>query len=202
MNGRLQGTGSTTVPAMALLDTSALGLARVGDEVRIYDFTRITESARISIGSHVVIDDFVFLQGGQGLTIGSYVHIASFASVLGGGTGVIGAFAGVASGARVFTGTDLADGSGLIGPGVPSELRAVKRSSIEIGAHAFVGANAVVLPGLTVGEGAVVGAGSVVTRDVEPWTINVGNPCRPVKGRESKVILERAATLGGGPDRA
>jgi galactoside O-acetyltransferase len=180
---------------MALLDTSTLGFARVGDDVRIYDWTRITACEQISIGSHVVIDDFVFLQGGQGLDIGSYAHIASFASVLGGGVGVIGPFCGIASGARVFTGTDLGDGSGLIGPGVPPELRAVERSRTEVGAHAFVGANAVVLPGVTIGEGAVVGAGGVVTADVEPWTINVGTPCRPIKRRESEVILELARTL-------
>src|SRR5205807_1363488 len=137
------------------------------------------------IGRNVVIDDFVFLQGGQGLTIGSYVHIASFASILGGGVGDIGAFTGIASGARVFTGTDLADGSGLIGPGVPCRLRAIDRSSAHLGRHVFIGANAVVMPGITVGEGAVVGAGSVVTRDVEPWTINVGSPSRTIRLRES-----------------
>jgi acetyltransferase-like isoleucine patch superfamily enzyme len=180
---------------MTLLDISALGFASAGRDVRIYDLTRITGPQQISVGSHVVVDDFVFLQGGRALEIGSYVHIASFASILGGGHGVIGSFAGIASGARVFTGTDLSDGSGLIGPGVPPELRAVHRTRTELGQHAFIGANAVVLPGVTVGCGAVVGAGSVVTTDIEPWTINVGAPSRPVKQRPAKQILEYAQRL-------
>jgi acetyltransferase-like isoleucine patch superfamily enzyme len=185
-----------TVPAMGLLDTSTMGFASVGEDVRIYDLLRITGAGRISIGSHVVIDDFVFLQGGEGLSLGSYVHVASFASILGGGIGVIGAFSGVASGARVFTGTDLGDGSGLIGPGVPADFRAVERTRTELGRHVFVGANTVVMAGTTIGEGAVVGAGGVVTHDLEPWTIYVGSPCRPIKDRPSGVILEQARSLG------
>lgn len=55
---------------------------------------------------------------------------------------------------------------------------------IEIGADAFVGAQALVLPGITVGEGAVVGAGSVVTKDVAPWTIVAGNPAKEIGRRE------------------
>lgn len=54
---------------------------------------------------------------------------------------------------------------------------------IRIGADAWVTARAFIGPGITIGLGAVVGAGSVVTRDVEPWTVVVGNPARKVKHR-------------------
>ena len=33
----------------------------------------------------------------------------------------------------------------------------------------------------SIGEGAVIGAGSVVTKDVEPFTLSYGNPCRCVR---------------------
>jgi galactoside O-acetyltransferase len=181
---------------MGLIDISATGFASVGEDIRIFDMTRITAPEQISLGSHIVMDDFVFLQGGQGLEIGDYVHVASFASISGGGKGRVGAFTGIAAGARVFTGTDLADGSGLIGPGVPPELRAIERTCTELGQHVFVCANAVVLAGVTIGTGAVVGAGGVVTEDLEPWTINVGCPTRPVKTRPSSRILEYAQSLG------
>jgi acetyltransferase-like isoleucine patch superfamily enzyme len=183
---------------MGLLDASTVGFATLGENIRIFDMTKITAPGQISLGSHIIVDDFVFLQGGEGLEIDSYVHVASFASILGGGRGRIGACSGIASGARVFTGTDLADGSGLIGPAVPPELRAVRRSVTELGPHVFIGANAVVLPGVTIGAGAVVGAGSVVTRDVEPWTINLGVPCQAVRKRPSQTILEYAQRLGVG----
>jgi acetyltransferase-like isoleucine patch superfamily enzyme len=181
---------------MPLLDISSLGLARVGDDVRIYELTRLTEARQITIGDHVLVDDFVFLQGGTGLSIGSYVHIASFASITGGGSARIGDFCGIASGSRVLTGSDLFDGSGLIGPTVPAQYRSVERGDTALGDHSFVGANAVVLPGVQIGAGAIIGSCSVVREDIAPWTINVGAPTRVVGTRRSEVILAHAAKLG------
>ncbi len=54
---------------------------------------------------------------------------------------------------------------------------------IEIGREAFIGARAMILPGVTVGEGAVLGAGGVAAKDLEQWTIYVGNPARAIKKR-------------------
>ena len=34
---------------------------------------------------------------------------------------------------------------------------------------------------MTIGEGSVIGAGSVVTRDVPPYSLAVGNPCRVIR---------------------
>lgn len=44
-----------------------------------------------------------------------------------------------------------------------------------------IGMRTIIMPGVTIGEGAMVGAGSVVTKDVDPWTIVVGNPAKLVK---------------------
>lgn len=52
---------------------------------------------------------------------------------------------------------------------------------VVIGDKTWLGANVTVLPGVTIGEGAVIGAGSVVTKDIPPYTVAVGNPCRVVK---------------------
>ncbi len=54
---------------------------------------------------------------------------------------------------------------------------------ITIRRGAFIGARAFVLPGVEVGERAIVGAGSIVTSNVEPSTINAGNPCRLLRRR-------------------
>ena len=54
---------------------------------------------------------------------------------------------------------------------------------VEIGPRVWIGMGVCILPGVTVGEGAIVGAGSVVAKDVEPYTIAVGNPARLVKTR-------------------
>ncbi len=55
--------------------------------------------------------------------------------------------------------------------------------AIDIGSEAFIGTRAIILPGVVIGEGAVVGAGSVVSKDVPPWTIAAGNPCKPIRPR-------------------
>ena len=176
-------------------DGRRFGFASCGDDVTIYEWTRVLGPEHISLGAHVIIDDFAFLDGKGGMDIGSWIHIAGYTSIIGGGRFTMGDFSGIAAGSRIVTGTDLADGSGLIGPTVPNEVRAVHRGAVTLGDHVFVGTNAVIQTDVTVGEGAVVGAGAVVTRDLEPWTINVGVPARPVKDRPRERMLELAAQL-------
>lgn len=62
------------------------------------------------------------------------------------------------------------------------------RSSIDTSKHTiticddvWIGAGAIILNGITIGKGAIVGAGSVVTKNVEPYTIVVGNPAKKIK---------------------
>lgn len=160
-----------------------------GPDVRIYPLAKVLYPERISLGDHVIIDDFVLVIPGEEGRIGSYVHVASFSSITGGGTFVLDDFSGLASGCRIITGTEDYTGASLTNPTVPLEFRNVTRSFVHVGRHAILGANVVVLPGVTIGEGASVGAGSVVTRDLEPWTVNVGTPARPVKERPRAEIL-------------
>ena len=56
---------------------------------------------------------------------------------------------------------------------------------------ARVGGAAVLLPGIEVGEEAFVGAGAVVIRDVEPKTVVVGNPARPIRQVPDDELLEQ-----------
>lgn len=53
-----------------------------------------------------------------------------------------------------------------------------------------VGAGTVTLPGVTIGEDALVAAGSTVTRDVEPRTIVMGKPARPLRPVPVEQLLE------------
>lgn len=52
---------------------------------------------------------------------------------------------------------------------------------VTIGNNVWVGGNVVILPGVTIGDNAVIGAGSVVGKDVPPWTVAAGNPCRVIR---------------------
>ena len=54
---------------------------------------------------------------------------------------------------------------------------------ITIGSECWIAAGVFVAPGVTVGDGTVVGARSVVTKDMPPWMVCAGTPCRPLKPR-------------------
>lgn len=167
-----------------------LPLARVGADVTIWPLAKIIGPEQLEIGDSVIVDDFVLLSSGQRTRLGSFVHIAAFASLVGGGELVVEDFAGISGGSRVYTGNDDYLGGSLTGPTVPAPYRVAQRSFVRIGRHAIIGANSVVLPGVTIGEGAAVGAGSVVTRDLAPWKVYAGAPCRVIKERPRERMLE------------
>lgn len=45
----------------------------------------------------------------------------------------------------------------------------------------WIGFGVMVLPGVTIGKKSIIGAGSVVIKDIPPYCIAVGNPCKPIK---------------------
>ena len=47
--------------------------------------------------------------------------------------------------------------------------------------NCWLASNVVVCGGVTIGEGCVIGAGSVVTRDIPPYSLAAGNPCRVIR---------------------
>lgn len=52
---------------------------------------------------------------------------------------------------------------------------------VTIGNNVWIGGNSVVLPGVNIGDNCVIGAGSVVTKDIPPWSLAAGNPCRVIR---------------------
>jgi maltose O-acetyltransferase len=61
-------------------------------------------------------------------------------------------------------------------------LQGGKLRRIAIGEDCWVGASAVVTA--SVDQGSVVGAGSVVIRDIEAYSVAVGNPARVIRKRQ------------------
>ena len=47
----------------------------------------------------------------------------------------------------------------------------------------WIGQNVTVLPGVHIGDGAIIAANSVVAKDVPPYCIAGGNPCRVIRRR-------------------
>ena len=164
-------------------------LKKCGESVKIYPLAKIVKPEVIEIGDHSMIDDFTFIYGGKGIKIGRYVHIASFVSIIGGGELIVGDYTVLANGSRILTGTDTYYGGKRMSTALPLKQRNVVRGKIVTEKDAFIGTNAVVHPNVMIGEGAVIGSNSLVLKDVEPWSINVGNPCKKV-GERPRVMME------------
>jgi len=162
-------------------------IKKLGKEVTIYPTAKIVNPQMVEIGDYSMIDDFTFINGGNGTIIGRYVHIAAFTSITGGGELEVGDYADIAYGARILTGTDTHHGGKRMTSALPLEQRNVVRGKVIIGRDAFIGTNAVVHPNVTIAEGAIIGSNSLVLKDVEPWSINVGSPCKKI-GQRPKIF--------------
>lgn len=66
-------------------------------------------------------------------------------------------------------------------------------SYVKIDDRVWIGPNVIILPGVHLGEGSVIAAGSVVTKNVEPYTIVGGIPCKKIGDRNKDLVYE----LGG-----
>ena len=71
-----------------------------------------------------------------------------------------------------------------------------KRDSIitDVGNDVWVGANVCIQKGVSIGSGAIIGSGSVVTKDVEPYSIIVGNPGRLLRKRFNDNVISMFMT--------
>ncbi len=59
-----------------------------------------------------------------------------------------------------------------------------------LGADVWIGQGALIKAGVRIGVGAVIGAGAVVTRDIPPYVVAGGNPCREIRQRFSEDIRQ------------
>ena len=70
-------------------------------------------------------------------------------------------------------------------PFLPEERNSRKRKD-----NCWLASNVVVCGGVTIGEGCIIGAGSVVTRDIPPYSLAAGNPCRVIRKITEKDHME------------
>jgi maltose O-acetyltransferase len=113
-------------------------------------------SGRISIGQRTFVGhEVLFVSGKADINIGSDVDIAP----------------------RVLfvAGTHQID---MIGP---RSAGVGLSKPITVSDGVWIGANSTVLGGVTIGKNAVVAAGSLVNRDVEPYSLVGGVPCRVIR---------------------
>lgn len=169
-------------------ELAELGLKSYGEDVLISRKCSIYGAANIELGNHVRIDDFCILSGA--ITIGDYVHISAYTALYAGESHItIEDYVAVSSRIAIYAESDDYTGEAMTNPMVPEEYRKVISGDVSIGRHSIIGSGCTILPNVTIGIGVAVGSMSLINKDLEPYTMYVGIPCRKLKARK-KVFLE------------
>lgn len=159
-----------------------------GKRITIFPQCKIIKPEVIELEDDIQIDDFTFIYGGKSMHIGKFVHIGSFSSIIGGGDFYMDDFSGFGVGVRIITGTDIDKGGVYCNGAMPLSKRNYIQSFVKIEKAVFLGTNVIVHPGVTIGEGCIVGSNSLVTKDLEPWGVYIGSPCKRVRERERLTV--------------
>lgn len=135
--------------------------AVIGDGTKIWNYCQVREN--VSIGANCILSKDVYIDAG--VTIGDRCKIQNGVSV----------YHGVTVEDDVFLGPYAVLTNDKVPRAFNQDWKVVP-TLIKKGAS--IGANATIVCGVTIGEYAMVAAGSVVTKDVEPYSLVVGNPAR------------------------
>ncbi|MBO1057380.1 MAG: acyltransferase [Dolichospermum sp. JUN01] len=128
------------------------GKIEIGEDCYIGEGTRIRSANSIKIGNEVMISDNVTIYDTDAHSLNHTLRHQEFVEV-------------------VILNNLIKDAKELD----------VKSAPVSIEDHVWIGFNAAILKGVTIGKGAIIGASSVVTKDVEAFTVVVGNPAKVIK---------------------
>ena len=64
-----------------------------------------------------------------------------------------------------------------------------------VGNDVWIGQDVTVMPGVHIGDGAIIAAESVVTRDIPPYHVAGGNPCRVIRKRFNDALIDYLLAL-------
>ncbi len=125
----------------------------IHSSVRLCSSVRILTSGHLTIGAGTFVGHEVLIAGGDcSIIIGSDCDIAPRVTIVSGGH--------------------------EIAPAGPRAAGAGNSKPITIEDGVWIGAGSIILGGVRIGRHSVIGAGSVVVRDIPPYSVALGSPCR------------------------
>ncbi len=148
-----------------------------GKNARICSLTRIDVMPfnNFYLGNDSTIEDFCTINNGVGdVIIGERTRIGLSNTLIG----------------PVLIGNDVMFAQNIVLSGLNHGYEDVKivphkqkvtKNQIVIEDEVWVGANSIILAGITVGKHSIIGGGSVVTKNIPPYCMAAGNPCRIIK---------------------
>jgi acetyltransferase-like isoleucine patch superfamily enzyme len=140
----------------------------LGSNCHIYGMlTVFNYGGKIEIGNHCSVGEYSRIVSGKNITIGNRVMIAHNVNILDNNSHPKSAHLRHEDFVTTYAGN--------------SREFDLESAEIVIEDDVWIGFNSIILKGVRIGQGAIIGAGSIVVKDVEPWTVNVGNPLRCVQ---------------------
>lgn len=153
-----------------------------GENVVLYPLCKMIRAEHAMIDNCTRILDNVFIDAGKSLKIGKHSMITWQVVIEGGAKTYIGDRVFIGPGTKVLTSTYKIQEM-YTAEFVPEPCHEIEYGDITIKDDAYIGANCTIMPGVTIGEGAVAGANCLINKDLEPWGIYVGVPCRKMGDR-------------------
>ena len=171
----------------SISELKTIGFKSFGEDVKISKKASIYNAELMTIGSHVRVDDFCILSGK--IKLGSYIHISAFVAMFAGDVGIeMCDFSGISSRCTVYAVSDDYSGMSMTNPTVPDKYRNLHKGKVIIKRHVIIGANSLVLPGVMLDEGSSFGAMTLISKNSEPWSINIGVPFKKIKDRHKNIL--------------
>lgn len=159
----------------------------VGRNCYISDYCYINCLSRsgVQLGDNVTIREFAWLQitshlttPGEKICIGDNTYIGPRANLGAAGELIIGSNCQIGAGVSF-----IAESHNFLDSSILIADQGISRKGIFIGNDCWIGNNVIILDGVKIGDGVVLGAGAVVTKNIESYSVAVGNPARTIKKR-------------------
>jgi UDP-2-acetamido-3-amino-2,3-dideoxy-glucuronate N-acetyltransferase len=144
--------------------------AEIGEGTKIWHFSHICKGAKI--GKNCNIGQNVFIAGGA--VLGDNCKVQNNVSI----------YAGVIAGDYVFFGPSCVLTNDINPRGMYSKAGHYIETILEDGVT--LGANCTIVCGNRLGKHSLIGSGAVVTKNVEPFSIMVGNPAKRIGDIDEK----------------
>lgn len=129
----------------------------IGDNCWINITNRISTDIQVSIGNNCLVGRRTYINSGASVYLGNYVM-----------TGIDCKFI---SSDHVFN-----------DPFIPYiKSGNTSSNSLTIGDNVWIGAGVTIVGDVNIGRGSIIGASSLVTKNIPPFSIAVGNPCKVIK---------------------
>ncbi len=118
-------------------------------------------------GTSIYHSSYVYgdVKVGKGAWIGPYTLLD------GSGTLVIGDHCNISSGVQIYT-------HDSVKRALTGGIAQIEHAPVVIGDYCYIGPQTVITKGVTIGDHSVIGACSLVNKDIPPYSIAMGIPCR------------------------